>query len=353
MIILKENQEILNNDKISNSNIDLTDYTKRNTDIPQNCLELMTQDINNYKNKRINKRFPEQGKRLSPEATEHLFEIPWNADPELIVKIYESPYKDKVKFVYMPCIYEHGECTRRENDYTLLTKDMFEKVVELIKECEFEPCVLMQRRVEPECIPYYHDLGIRYYTVGEDRIADYLREKYGNDVYITASITKDLMADDYEMYAAKYPDLYDIFILRHGFSKDIEGIINLPKELKYGIMPNLPCLWNCPIYRSHWFSWEENNEEINKYQFKCLPYRDDINNSMYIIPQDIWLFDPYITSYKIVGRTEKTNIIYNHLASYSTISIENNDISEEDKISTFAKYNIGHGVQKRVGNPIY
>lgn len=297
--------------------------------------------------KLLSMNFPEQTTPVIPNATTHLFEIPWNGDAELITKIYESPYRDHVKFVYLPCVDTHGVNTRRTSR-PMVSTELFEAVVDLIRACGFEPSVLIQRRFNTKYLSYYYDLGIHYFTVGEDSIAKEIRGHLGNDVYLTASITKDLMSEDYQMYAEKFPDLYDIFILRYGFSRDIESLMDLPKNLKYGLIPNTTCLWNCPVYRTHWFPWEGDLQKFN--DFNCKDFRDDPSRLAIIYSTDLWLFDPYITSYKLIDRTDKTDIIFQNLVSYASCPVISQDTVQTE---IFNHYNIAHNMQKPMLNPIY
>ncbi len=210
----------------------------------------------------------------------------------------------------------------------------------------FEPCVLIQRDFENSKLSFYFDLGIRYFTVGEDRTAHALRELYDNNVYITASITKDLIKEDYEMYAEQAPELYDIFILRFGFSRDIGGIKELPQNLKYGIMPNSGCLWGCMDYRYHWFS-----RTLDR-QLQCASERNPdpkFEDSAWIPPCDLWLFDPYVESYKLIDRVSHTDKILADLKEYAQADVTQRPIREPVQ----QRYNLAHGKQKRAGAPVY
>ena len=164
-------------------------------------------------------------------TTQHLFEIPWNGDPALLQRISAPGFRDKVKFVYLPCASEHGR-SRSHCVYGTGIAD-FKKAARMIMDAGFRPCVLMQREIDPDALGWYFNLGIRHFTVGLDDTARRIRKELGEEAYITASITKDLMDDEFRMYAEEEPGLYDIFILRFGYSRDIEGMEALPKNLRY------------------------------------------------------------------------------------------------------------------------
>ena len=290
------------------------------------------------------------------KTTDHTFEIPWNNDTKLLDCLNSSSLRNKVQCIYLPCADSHGKCTCAKEGINYSEYDIQNHVAH-IKDAGFNPCILMQRNFDLSYLPFYVDMGIRYFTVGEDRVAESIRERLGDDAYIIASVTKDLMNDDYEMYSEMKPELYNIFILRLGYSRDIEAIMNLPKNLKYGIMPNLVCLWNCPNYRQHWFPdmHESFNNRVDSFHcedVRCNENGDlDLTKSMYIPSSDLWAFDPLVNMYKLTHRTEITENIMDHITAYSNVDItppENNLMSE-----TLKKYNIGHGRQYRCGKPIY
>ena len=283
--------------------------------------------------------------------TEHLFEIPWNNDPALLEAI--KPYRDKISCVFLPCAVNHGMCT--ENNIGTDVESV-KQSIELIQHAGFNPCVLMQRNFKTEFFSFYKDLGVKYYTVGEDATAEFIREKLGNDAYLIASLTKDLVNEDYEIYAENKPSLYDVFILHFRYSRDIESIMNLPKSLKYGLTANLMCLWNCKAYRTHWFCQSESYIDIDVRKYACHKQRGngvdvDLDKVNYIKPEDIWLFDPYFETYKITHRKSPTISIVGNLKKY----IEADVSTPDDKTiqETICRYNIGHNKAERMGDPIY
>ena len=224
------------------------------------------------------------------KTTEHLFEIPWNNDKQLIsiLKDQEFLYRDKVQCIYLPCAYEHGTNTSQPDIKKWDITDA-EDAINTIRDAGFVPNVLMQRGSTKENIDFYTALGVRSFTLGEDAAARYLREKYGNDVYLIASVTKDLMNEDYQIYSENDPALYDVYILRLGYNRDIECVKKLPKNLKYGIMPNITCLWRCPIQRKHWFpSLNEIYRSMPLSGYNCEVARhSNINDTAYISPDDV------------------------------------------------------------------
>ena len=131
-------------------------------------------------------------------TTDHLFEIPWNGDPALLSALV--PNRDKVSCIYLPCAIEHGVCTASDQS---LDVNSVKEAVEMIQDAGFNPCVLMQRQFKLEYFSFYKDLGVTHFTVGEDKVAEYIRDKLGDDAYLVASVTKDLMNDDYQMYSEK------------------------------------------------------------------------------------------------------------------------------------------------------
>jgi hypothetical protein len=285
-------------------------------------------------------------------VTQHKFEIPWNGDLRLVDGIIKEGLQDKVKFFFIPALRDDSNSTRRYENGDIYDKFTFEKINEYVMERGFNLSVLLQRDVNIDSIPFYYNLGIRHFTVGPDKVAEYLREHY-DDVYITGSITKALIPTDYEKYSQEKPDLYDIFILGFEFSRNLSIIKKLPTNLKYGIMPNNTCLWYCPYMKHHWFpdiygdferGFPPCGEERNK--FENGQSSMNMENIMFIPPENLYLFDPYIESYKLIDRTAPTFEILTSLKNYSSIDLNIQFLPETD-------YDIGGGVFKRRIDPVY
>lgn len=297
----------------------------------------------------------------SSTATEHKFEVPYTNDLECVQKYADSPFKDSIKFIYMP-----GKAVDGQTSVTRTTeiKKDTSTVEERIATCHrygFEPSILLQRgEHSDEELDWYLDRGVRFFTVGPDKVAERLREM-NPDVYLTGSITKDLLLEDYQYYSKEKPDLYNIFVLRFHFSRALEEVKALPKNLKYCIMPNNSCLWNCPWYRKHWF--QDTEKEISWWRpnTNCQPLRfgGKDNESgrniihhervMRIPQQDLYLFDPYVDTYKLIDRTEPVEMAVAMLRNYASVSVAPRATSAE----TLALYNCAVGKARRLIPPIY
>lgn len=272
---------------------------------------------------------------MNTPTTQKLFEIPWNGDENLLSEINRSKLACKVKFVYFPCVKDHGITARAQAQTE--TEDDFIRIAEYIRSKGFEPCVLMQRDFDINHLDFYFSRGIRYFTVAEDHVAMEIKNRMPN-AYLTASITKNLMPEDYVWYSENRADLYDIFILKFNFSRSLPDIRNLPKNLKYGIMPNSLCLWNCRVYLDHWFpsKTKDPNSMIHPH---CGNLRENLDNTMVIRPDDLYLFEPYIDSYKLIDRTERTALILNNLEKYSEADITPVNDPEKEKYYSIAYNN--------------
>ena len=275
------------------------------------------------------------------------FEVPWNGDEKLIDQIAMENFQDRIKFMYLPAAPEDSISTRCKGlgeEQAFEDRKEVENVVKKLKDNNIQPAILFQRKTNEDVIPYYvEELGVKHFIVGEDKTAFTLREKYGNDVYLTASITKCLLPEDYEFYSKERADLYDIFILMFIFNRNLDAIKKLPTNLKYGIMPNSYCLYNCRWYMKHWFV--RNEEDWSKSK-NCRFERPAAgpNQMTYIAPEDIWQFDPYIDTYKLVDRTFDTQTIMYHLYNYINKDLNYHPPSK-------VNYNEGRGIFERIFPP--
>ena len=275
------------------------------------------------------------------------FEVPWNGDEELIDQIVMEGFQDRIKFMYLPAAPEDSISTRCKGlgeEQSFEDRKEVENVVKKLKDNNIQPAILFQRKTNEDVIPYYvEELGVKHFIVGEDKTAFALRERYGKDVHLTASITKCLLPENYDFYSKERADLYDIFILMFIFNRNLDAIKKLPKNLKYGIMPNSYCLYNCRWYMKHWFV---KNEKQWRESQTCRYIRPQstLDQRTYIPPKDIWLFDPYIDTYKLVDRTFDTYTIMYHLYNYI-----NANLNYHPPLS--ANYNEGRGIFERIFPP--
>ena len=60
---------------------------------------------------------------------------------------------------------------------------------------------------------------------------------------------------------------------------------------------------------------------------------------MVIRPDDLYLFEPYIDSYKLIDRTERTALILNNLEKYSEADITPVNDPEKEKFYSIAYNN--------------
>ena len=275
----------------------------------------------------------------------HSFEIPYNGDPELIKEIASNDkYKDATKFIYLPCAEIHGETTtisyRATKGQTIASNAL--DAIRLIQDAGFEPCVLMQRGGSIKAIDFYYFFGVKCFTLGNDVLAREVREKYKDEVYLTASITKMLSHED----LMKAPtDIYDIWILPYIYSRSISKLKELPLSNKYGLMTNTGCLLNCPSLEEHWFPRKGQKPIINCGDLRYYEGEEKDKYGRlrmkivgYVPPQDLWLFDPYIETYKLIDRASTTSNILAALDEYvnrKAVFTELDSLSNEERIEFY------------------
>lgn len=256
----------------------------------------------------------------------HKFEIPYNADDNLIRRIGEHPVlKAYTKFIYLPCDPSHGMVNDPVDRPCNFGIERTKEIIALIQSYGMEPGILIQRNDNLEGMKFYVDLGVKYFTIGDDRLADKARDKWGNDVYLTSSVTH---VRAYEDFFDLKPDLYNVIILHFWFNKHLEFIKYLPPQHHYGLIVNDMCWYNCPQSLTHWFPEIHLDaiglEKLERGIKTCIKKRwtkDDLtnfDNVSYIFPVDLHYFENYISSYKVVDRMSPTNAILENYISYIT-----------------------------------
>ena len=160
----------------------------------------------------------------------HLFEVPYNGDPELIEQLASNEkYRNAIKFIYLPCAFLHGVTTSAGDRAGKggLNVDYIASSIRLIQDNGFEPCILIQRGGDIKAIDFYMFFGVRCFTIGSDELARKAREKYGDEIYLTASITK-LMSHQELLVVKESP--YDIWILPYFYNRHLSSVKELPKS---------------------------------------------------------------------------------------------------------------------------
>lgn len=250
------------------------------------------------------------------------FEIPCNFDKNFIGGLSEKiglfPY---VRFVYVAAWKDDGDNTRYSATFAAgypATYDEYVLRIKLIQAMGLNVCILAQKNFTLETIEKYYDLGIRFFVMNNDALADTLKEKH-DDITLILSITRNLSMVDICDKSNDF-SMYDNIVLFHWFNRHLKEIKELPKRYKYTIIPNSMCYYGCKWAAAHWFAKgatiEEYHKNVKWATDQCQPYLTDIQNTAYIEPENLHYFDDYIDCYKLVDREWPTERILDDLQRY-------------------------------------
>lgn len=257
------------------------------------------------------------------------FEIPYNFDKELLKEL--ETRKECIKLIYLPCFYADGDNSR----YDLLLnnqipRDWNEYLEHLQLAQVIAPAgLLIQRNSTIEVIDKYYNLGIRYFIINNDELAQEIKKTYA-DAILILSITA---------YGEGDWNLYDEIVLPFHYCRQVQKIAELPQDKKYVLIPNSHCLWNCNRHAAHWGLTADSLEEYQTNVMKIIDgYCGNVYNEdrAFIKPEDLIYFDSYIDTYKLVDRLDLTEeILYNidrYSKEYSECAREINWYQKEDEV---------------------
>jgi hypothetical protein len=276
-------------------------------------------------------------------------EIGYNFDLELIDYIAENRYHEYISGIYtIPFKDDYGVSTRKYLTFSDVQNDrkLYEEHINKITSNNLSIILLLQDQehvLTKEVLEYYVNLGIKKFTVQNDDTAKMIKE-YDSNLEIIASITKRLSYND---FMTKVLSMYDKFVLFFPFNRSLDTIKKLPQSYKYILLLNSPCGYTCPA-TFHWFSdCDENGHEIMPNYPVC---QSGIPNQMIqIFYNDMDLFDPYITEYKLVGREVKTEDLKLEIEQFISRSLltDNNKLFYStfiEPVGTEKYYNVATGM---------
>lgn len=238
------------------------------------------------------------------------YEIPFNFDIEYLNFLEKYIDKDWVEFIFLPAFKEDSSNARSHLEgvskswgtYKVPdTREEYEFYIKSIQKSGFKPGVLFQEEnpIKDEILNYYLSLGIDTFVVNSDKLAKRIKS-IDKNYKVIASITKTLSAKD---LWEKDLSMYDKIVLHFPFNRALNKIKELPPFYKYSILVNSFCVYNCESAHEHWNSTPETSSKIH-----CMK-SEHKENLIYIPPEYLNLFEPYIDSFKIQGREYPTNIL--------------------------------------------
>ena len=158
----------------------------------------------------------------------------------------------------------------------------------------------------------YCEYGITKFCVGSLLQAQYIKELLP-EAEVTGSITMKIMPTD---NFSLYKHYFNNFVLWFPYNRDIQLIKQLPQNFKYILLINCFCSKECSG-SFHWLA--KSSEDEDKIIQLCPNAKRGmhIQNSIYIPPQHLPLFEPYIYSYKLQGREYPTVEIIQDIVKYT------------------------------------
>ena len=179
-------------------------------------------------------------------------------------------------------------------------------------------CLLLQHTKELMDIytlEKYVNAGISKFCVGSINQAKIIKKKWPN-AEITGSITMKVMPDDLINNLEIYKKYFNNFVLWFPYNKNFDLLKQLPKDFNYSILVNCTCSNTCPGF--HWLA-ESEQQELN-YCKTCNCKKDGYNldnDSIYIRPYNLKLYNDYVDFYKFQGREHSTPLIISDIAKYT------------------------------------
>lgn len=247
-----------------------------------------------------------------------VFEIPYNQSEELLSWFSNDglQYLNNIEFIYMTPFVEDYKVKIRSNAYSIPDRNVYEDAVKKLKSLGYNIAFLFTNRhqkISDEMLRYYISLGGTYYIVNDDELALQLKS-INRNIKVVASITKQLTLNN--LCENDY-SIYDTIVLHPAFSASLSSVRQLPTKYRYSIIVNNLCDYTCKL-DVHWVE-----DDFSQ----CPRVYNGIKNMVYVYPQDLCLFEPYISSYKIQGREDKAEIIINDfLRFYNECEVEHETV---------------------------
>ena len=247
------------------------------------------------------------------------FEIPYQFNLNLIKGIQLLNIQDSwINCFYMapyPKDYETVVRTGESQRYLMsLSKNEYIKQVEYLNQLYPNKLQLLLQRIDgilmsPEILKFCYNLGFTKFCVGSAAQAEIIKNNFDN-VDITGSITMHINKEKLEQNS-NYKDLFKGFVLDFSFCRHLNKIKELPTDYKYIILANSQCNSHCEGDR-HWWA--------NKQSFKCPGLIKDtgFSESTLIRPMDLFMFDKYISVYKLQDRSWPVSDVLRDLVLYTT-----------------------------------
>lgn len=252
------------------------------------------------------------------------FEIPYNFDKQLIKYLIKfDPVGELYHSIYIPPYHEDYHAAKKfyihpdgkdMRNQQIISREEYESHVNLIRQYYPTKLMLLLQQndicIDVNLLKYYINLGFTKFCVGNVKQAQMIRNVLPNSEII-GSITMKIMPQ--ELYEDKYK-IFDGFVLYFPYNRKLSVIKTLPQNYKYILLVNCDCNIYCPGTH-HWFASEEYEQ-----QYSFCPndniHINDWTNRIRIEPQDLSIFEPYITYFKLQGREFTTDYLIMDIEKY-------------------------------------
>ena len=243
------------------------------------------------------------------------YEVPYNFAYDFVPKLARKSELFKfIRCVYLPAWKEDSTSTRQDiqsrEEYPK-SYDEYQIRLKGLQQLGLPVCILMQKNASLESLEKYYDLGVRIFTINDDRLASDAKSRHP-DISLTLSVTRALTEagirnGDFSMY--------DNIVLFFWFTRHLDVLKTLPEKYHYILMPNTECYWNCHWHDEHWFATTREEEiAATSNCHKCIMGTHDTS---LIEAENLSYFDPYVDAYKLVDRLDTTNRIISNLELYA------------------------------------
>lgn len=250
------------------------------------------------------------------------FEIPYNFDYNLISSLQKLNISESIHCIYLPPFWEdyisakynyiHNNGINMGNNKKMSREEYESHVAYIQSYFPGKLMLLLQQNdfcISEQLLNYYHNLGFEKFCVGNIQQAKQIKKLYCNDEII-GSITMKILPKD---LSNKEYEIFDGFVLWFPYNRNLPVIKQLPKQYKYVLLVNCDCGIYCPGTH-HWFASAEDEQIIT-----C-PNKDRWEDNIRISPNDLSLFKPYITYFKLQGREYTSFEILQDILSYMYLS---------------------------------
>ena len=246
------------------------------------------------------------------------FEIPYNFDKQLIdfLTIYNC---FPIHCIYCPPYYQDYEGAKYNyllNTYPKDKQEYYNHIDYIYNSFPNKLMLLLQHNtdiLDKKLLKEYMQLGFNKFCVGSIQQAQEIKE-VNPSAEIIGSITIKI---DNSKIQPNYNQYFDGFVLWFPFNRDITAISKLPQNFKYSLLINCKCSIFCDGAH-HWFA---SAEQEKNYADKCprlqIPNGNIFENQIFVRPNDLQLFDNYISYWKLQGREYKTERLIHDIVFYT------------------------------------